>query len=103
MDDESDAPGPEGAGPARGKRDSFRGAGQHLLSSGGGPVHSDLLSSEPRHSIRLNEEHAAYRRSLGRRPDHARAARFVDAANKVSRAEARRYSGVLQARLSAWY
>jgi hypothetical protein len=27
-------------------RDSFRGAGQHLLSSGGGPVHSDLLSSE---------------------------------------------------------
>src|SRR5579859_7128955 len=30
-------------------RNSFRGAGQHLLSSGGGPVHSDLLSPELRH------------------------------------------------------
>ena len=62
-----------------------------------------LLSSELRHSVRLDGEHAAYRRSPGRRPDHANAARFVDAANKVSRAEARRYSGVPQARLSAWY
>src|ERR1700752_1218992 len=42
-------------------RDSFRGAGQHLLSSSSGPVHSDLLSSELRHSVRLDEEHSTYR------------------------------------------
>ena len=49
------------------------------------------------------ENTSACRRSPGRRPDHANAARFVDAANKVSRAETRRYSGVQQARLSARY
>lgn len=39
----------------------------------------------------------------GRRPDHANAACFVDAAHQVSRAEARRYRGLPQARQSAWY
>src|SRR6202161_3615144 len=103
MDDESDATGSEGTGPTRGKRDSFRSAGQHLLSSGGGPIYSDLLSSELRHSVGFVGEHVSRRRSPGRRPDHANAARYVNAANKVSRAEARRYRGLPQARQSAWY
>jgi len=71
-------------------RDPFEAAGQYLLGSGVGTVHSDLLSSELRHSVRLYGEHAAS-------GDHLVVDQITlclllrGCRHQVSRAEARRY------------